>query len=134
MKTYKLKATLQKDYYGKAKVIENDDGVIQLKSYETIVCEYNTNTKEFKKLWQGYSNTTARHIKDFIKLFNIDFNFSKKEWLKETDKDNQYYCEFSNGYITWNTKNTLLFDNYDDAENYIDSVISKNKLLQGWVC
>lgn len=56
-----LTATLQKSYYGKAVVITNGDE-IALRSYQTIVASYNTATGEFKRLWSGWSTTTANAL------------------------------------------------------------------------
>lgn len=75
----KLTATLQRDYYGKAKVRE-ENGFIILKSYNTDVCRINRNSGEFERLWSGWSATTARHINDFCGQHNLP-RLSKKEWL-----------------------------------------------------
>ena len=53
-----------KSFYGKAKVLILDNGTIQLQSYNTIVCEIDTYGK-FNMLWDGKSNTTSRHMKEF---------------------------------------------------------------------
>jgi hypothetical protein len=58
----------RKSFYGKAKVIIQDNGTIQLQSYETIVCEIDTHNN-FNMLWDGKSNTTTRHINEFKKQF-----------------------------------------------------------------
>ena len=60
--------TTRKSFYGKAKVILQDNGTIQLQSYETIVCEIDTHNN-FNILWDGKSNTTTRHINEFKKQF-----------------------------------------------------------------
>ena len=60
--------TTRKSFYGKAKVLIQDNGTIQLQSYETIVCEIDTHNN-FNILWDGKSNTTTRHIKEFKKQF-----------------------------------------------------------------
>ena len=85
---FELKATNQKSYYNKAFVIEKGNNIKQLKSYQTIVCEYNTDTGEFTRLWAGYSPTTGNHIKDFIKLYNINFDFNKKNWESLPTRNN----------------------------------------------
>ena len=59
----------RKSFYGKAKVIYQDNGTIQLQSYNTIVCETDNNGY-FKMLWDGKSQTTNRHIKEFKKQFS----------------------------------------------------------------
>lgn len=68
VKVYELGATSQKSYYGKAKIIEDENGKIFLQSYNTPVCYINTNG-EIVKLWDGYSATTMKHINDFLGLF-----------------------------------------------------------------
>lgn len=59
-----------KSFYGKAKVIEMDNGEIILQSYNTVVCKITSNG-EFVRLWSGYSVTTMRHINSFLQLFDI---------------------------------------------------------------
>lgn len=59
----------RKNFYGKAKVIEHDNGTIQLQSYDTIVCEIVGGV--FRMLWDGKTQTTTRHIKEFKYQFNI---------------------------------------------------------------
>jgi hypothetical protein len=71
MKIYELTARYdsRKSFYGKAKVIEHDDGIIQLQSYDTIVCEIDKDGY-FWHTWNGESRTTNRHIKEFKKQFS----------------------------------------------------------------
>lgn len=59
----------RKSFYGKAKVIEHDNGTIQLQSYNTIVCEIVGGV--FRMLWDGRTQTTTRHINEFKHQFNI---------------------------------------------------------------
>ena len=68
----------RKSYYGKANVIL-ENGIIKLKSYQTIVCSYNRDTGHFSRLWGGYSATTMRHINSFIKEIGISGG-GKKWW------------------------------------------------------
>lgn len=58
----------RKSFYGKAKVLVHDDGTIQLQSYNTIVCEIVNGV--FRMLWDGKSQTTSRHIKEFTRQFD----------------------------------------------------------------
>lgn len=69
MKIYELSARfdVRKSFYGKAHVVEHDNGIIQLQSYNTIVGEIKNNT--YYQLWEGKSQTTSRHIKEFKKQF-----------------------------------------------------------------
>lgn len=70
MKMFELKPTnRQKSFYGKAHVIERDNGDIELRSYETIVARIRNGN--FERLWSGYSMTTMNHINSFIDTFGI---------------------------------------------------------------
>ena len=60
--------TTRKSFYGKAKILIQDNGTIQLQSYDTIVCEIDTHNN-FNMLWNGKSCTTTRHINEFKKQF-----------------------------------------------------------------
>lgn len=69
MNIYELTARFdrRKSFYGKAHVIELDNGTKQLQSYDTIVGEIRNNT--YYQLWDGKSQTTTRHINEFKKQF-----------------------------------------------------------------
>ena len=69
MNIYELAARFdrRKSFYGKAHVIELDNGIKQLQSYNTIVGEIRNNT--YFQLWDGKSQTTTRHINEFKKQF-----------------------------------------------------------------
>lgn len=69
MNIYELSARFdsRKSFYGKAHVIELDNGNIQLMSYDTIVGEIKNG--KYYQIWDGRSQTTTRHIKEFIKQF-----------------------------------------------------------------
>lgn len=60
----------RKSFYGKAKVIEKDNGEKVLQSYDTEVCKI-TSSGEFVRMWDGYSSTTMRHINSFLRFFDI---------------------------------------------------------------
>ena len=78
MKETILKATTQKSYYGKAAVIDNEDGYKSLRSYETIVCAFDPESGKFSRLWGGWSRTTSRHVNDFRRLFGLPAMSQKK--------------------------------------------------------
>lgn len=59
-----------KSFYGKAKVIEHDNGEKELLSYNTIVCKI-TKSGEFEKTWTGSTQTTSRHIKSFREFYGV---------------------------------------------------------------
>ena len=58
----------RKSFYGKAHVIDHGNGKLELQSYDTVVCSL-TNGETFKMLWSGRSQTTTRHIREFVKQF-----------------------------------------------------------------
>lgn len=70
MKRYALQPTNnRKSFYGKAQVIEQDNGNIELQSYDTIVARIRNGN--FERLWDGYSATTMNHINSFLDTFGI---------------------------------------------------------------
>ena len=136
MKIYDLNATLQKSYYGKAKVIYNDDdSIIRLKSYDTIVCAIDNGN--FVKLWDGYSVTTMKHINDFRMMFNLP-TLNKTEWMKLSEENGnvfeQYKIEVSNGIASH--IGSAIFDSYEQAVEVAEKM--ENKLNTNnrrfWVC
>lgn len=67
----------EKSFYGKAKVIEQDNGEKVLQSYNTQVCKITSNG-EFVRMWSGYSVTTMRHVDSFLSFYGI--NGGGKSW------------------------------------------------------
>ncbi|WWT40276.1 hypothetical protein [Staphylococcus phage PT1-4] len=76
--TYKLESiySTQKSFYGKAVVNVLDNGHKILTSYNTNVCELDENNNIIKIGY--YSQTTARHINEFIMQHGYD-KMTKKE-------------------------------------------------------
>lgn len=66
-----------KSFYGKAKVIETDNGEKVLQSYNTFVCRI-TAAGRFVRMWGGYSATTMRHVNSFLSFY--DMNGGGKTW------------------------------------------------------
>lgn len=66
------------DFGNRAVIIPTEHGFI-LRSYYTNVCEIRDGN--FIKLWQGYSNTTLKHINAFRRYFKLD-TLSKREWIE----------------------------------------------------
>ena len=60
----------RKSFNNKAKVIV-ENGKAELLSYDTIVAEIDLETKQYKQLWEGKSNTTNSHIKAFKNFYGI---------------------------------------------------------------
>lgn len=108
-----------KSYYGKALVITLDNGVKMLQSYETTVCII-LPEKEGKvgviMPWMHWSNTTGKHVWDFLMQNNIHINHTslgfksfaafmrevgqftwdvKEEKITDID-DNTWVCELQN--------------------------------------
>ena len=68
MRIYELDARFdaRKSFYGKAHVIDHEDGTFELQSYNTIVSRcVNGKVEELGK----FSATTTRHQKEFRKQF-----------------------------------------------------------------
>lgn len=68
----------QKSFGGKAKVRQEENNVTLI-SYETEIV--NVCNGKIKPLWDGYSVTTNKHLKEFFKQF-WDVEYNKKMWDK----------------------------------------------------
>lgn len=66
-----------KSFYGKAKIIETENGEKVLQSYNTFVCRI-TAAGRFVRMWGGYSATTMRHVNSFLSFY--DMNGGGKSW------------------------------------------------------
>lgn len=62
----------QKSFYGKAKVMIGTDGTEILYSYDTPIISRSTDGT-LKRLYNGYTTTTGKHIKAFCGLNKQDF-------------------------------------------------------------
>ena len=71
----------EKKIYRKA-ILIIDGNIIKLKSYDTIVAEYNGKTKKLK-IFGWFSTTTASHINEFIEYLGGVKRLSKKELNEE---------------------------------------------------
>ena len=92
--SYELRAIYdsRKEFYGKAKVIENGDGIKTLRSYQTEVAYI----KDGRAYVRGhYSATTGRHIREFLlqngftagKWAQIEKDYGKPEEQQQTQPD-----------------------------------------------
>ena len=86
MQIYELTARFDraKSFYGKAHIIETPQ-TITLQSYDTRILQYNKRTKKIKFLCRdmwAFSQTTNRHINEFLKQFTDEPTLSKSEILK----------------------------------------------------
>ena len=72
-KTFELTPTNgRKSFYGKAKVIVYPNGAQALISYETFVA-FKDADGAVHRLWDGWSATTGRHIKEFTGMNKAQF-------------------------------------------------------------
>lgn len=75
-------------FYGKAHELEYDDGTVELKSYSTIVAKIipHTDSPDTAEVYGWYSNTTGRHIKEFLKQHGFKAE-NKSQILKDYYKE-----------------------------------------------
>lgn len=89
---YELEARydVRQSFYRKAYVeIDNDEHIISLLSYDTLVLVYDVGEHNgyVKILDEDYlTNTTLRHVKEFLKQFNLPTG-TKQELIKMYCKD-----------------------------------------------
>ena len=71
-------------FYGKAEIIKEDNKII-LKSYNTNILEYDIKTKKLKFLTNNknhFTQTTNRHINEFLKQYTNETTKTKSELIK----------------------------------------------------
>ena len=74
MRMYELTPTnSRKSFYGKAKVLIEDNGTETLYSYDTPIIKRLV-SGELVKLWNGWTATTGNHIKAFCGLSKLEYN------------------------------------------------------------
>jgi len=81
MRVYELSTQYDSraSFYGKAQVIEDDEGDLTLQSYSTKVAKLSTNKcPNFCEVYGTYSQTTLRHIKEFLKQNGFRADNSKQ--------------------------------------------------------
>lgn len=80
--TFELRPQLDnaQSFYKKAYTLHNDDGTIDLKSYDTIVATFKAGNITVN---DTYSATTLRHIKEFIYQTTGISGLSKKDIKKD---------------------------------------------------
>lgn len=70
----------RKSFYNKAMVEHSNDGTITLYSYTTPVAEIKNGKLKLLTKW-NYSNTTRRHVTEFVKQNNMEDQYAE---LKKT--------------------------------------------------
>lgn len=80
MKIYELtpRYDARKSFYGKAHIIEHDNGMIELQSYETIVAKIDPSGEVVQNDLGCYSMTTNRHIREFFKQYAPNYDYERK--------------------------------------------------------
>ena len=74
----------RQSFYGKAETIKENNKII-LKSYNTNILEYDIKTKKLTFLTNNknhFTQTTNRHINEFLKQFTNETPKSKSELIK----------------------------------------------------
>lgn len=73
----------RKSFYGKARVLLEDDGTKVLFSYGTAVCKLSS-AGDVSRLWEGWSATTGRHVQAFLSTFaHIEISKGLKKYYSE---------------------------------------------------
>ena len=134
VRTFKLNPVCgQKSFYGKAVVEEYSSGLKRLYSYEKHVADIDGNGN-FHRVWNGYSDTTMKHINAFIEHYGIKGG-GKKWWMSLESTENwwsdHYVVVKSNGFF--NHKFRVVFDDCDDAEAFAKKLRKQNPMCVTWV-
>lgn len=65
-------------------LVIKDGNTVYLQSYDTIILSVDISTGTIKKMWDGYTATTLKHVNAFLKGFN-GLQFNKKSWENFTE-------------------------------------------------
>ena len=67
----------KKSFYGKARV-EEENNISTLYSYDSKIIELDRTTNKLKRVYMaGFSKTTLRHVKEFLRQNDFDVNTLK---------------------------------------------------------
>lgn len=105
-----------KSFYGKAKVIEKDNGEKVLLSYNTEVCKIGSNG-EFVRLWDGYSVTTMRHINSFLSFFGIPGG-GKAWWNSQPVEIKKVHSNMTPNMTPYESLKAMYFRRFVDGVNH----------------
>lgn len=119
------------DFGNRAVIIPTESGYI-LRSYYTNVCEIRNN--KFIKLWEGYSNTTLKHINAFRNHFHFN-TLSKREWI-ELEANKEYFSFEPNQVIAQKVFASLILDyQYEGNTTFnFPPVVGCRVLIDGYFC
>ena len=129
MTTTVLKAISQKSFYGKAKILMDDDFII-LRSYNTDVLAIDRAKNTLVRLWSGWSKTTSIHINDFLTQYGFK-PINKKEWVTMSCLNNEttYNIYISTGFCT-HKSNIQLTE--AEAKKEIERIQKNNRWMVCW--
>lgn len=85
MKELKPIYDTQKSFYNKAQV-EATESTVTLYSYGTTIMTYNKVNDDLTLIWGNWSQTTGRHVNEFLKQYTNINGMSKKEYLKKFEE------------------------------------------------
>lgn len=105
-----------KSFYGKAKVIEKDNGEKVLQSYNTEVCKIGNNG-EFVRLWDGYSVTTMRHVNSFLSFFGIPGG-GKKWWNSQPVEIKKVHSNMTPDMTPYESLKAMYFRRFIDGVDH----------------
>lgn len=57
----------RQSFYGKCQVIQDENGVFYLRSYDTIVASFSDSDRKVHRHWDGRTMTTSSHINSFLR-------------------------------------------------------------------
>lgn len=76
------KKTILNNSNNRALILETKDAVY-LQSYDTLILKVDKNTRTIYKLWFDYSQTTIKHINEFMQAYTGAINtFNKSQWTQ----------------------------------------------------
>lgn len=130
--TLKPQYTSNKSFYNKAHVITYDDKphMLYLKSYDTFVLSYDTTTHTLTKTWNGYSQTTMKHINDFLMQYTTQpTTLTKKQWDALPCSHPHKYKIIARHPFVQSYHPQTTFDAYNDAEQYADKLNAQSNGL-----
>ena len=80
MRTFELKPINGQKTFGRKAIVEEENGVSYLRSYDTVVAKFDHHDNKMQ-VYGWFSNTTARHINAFLDFYGFD-TCTKKELEK----------------------------------------------------
>ena len=76
MKTFELTPINGQKSFNRKAIVEERDGISYLRSYDTIVAEFDHHNNKMQ-VYGWFSSTTAKHINAFLDFYGFDSNKKK---------------------------------------------------------